>query len=340
MLKPTPTKLTLFLSLVLGGCSLPESSTPRTRVINFGTNTPHAPQNSPLPNTPSPLTSPQENTIQNLPLIATIPGKTTTKPRGIFKTVANKHGDVYEIDTEHHLIRQLGLNQPDMIFVGHFQPGFKDGKGQEARFYLPLGMDIDEQGNLYVEDMGNRAVRLVTPDGTVTTLAQRAYGYSSREGASALATDNLASMGSWVTGTLAPPPSPSPAPPTTALYPGFTPRTLAARQSDQTWYCPQYFGKEWMAECHDKNGDGWFELHECSGKPPTAGFEYPKDCPVVPTPTPEPTPVGNCVEYMCAPQVASGKCCDTNLNGVYDAAECTGKTPENGFPLASQRCPL
>jgi sugar lactone lactonase YvrE len=43
--------------------------------------------------------------------------------------------------------------------------------GTLAAFYEPRGLAIDGQGNLYVADWGNNAVRMVTPSGATSTLA-------------------------------------------------------------------------------------------------------------------------------------------------------------------------
>ncbi|MCL7715321.1 gluconolaconase [Stenotrophomonas mori] len=49
--------------------------------------------------------------------------------------------------------------------------GFADGVGGEAAFHTPSGIALDRHGNLYVADTGNHAIRKVTPQGEVSTLA-------------------------------------------------------------------------------------------------------------------------------------------------------------------------
>ncbi len=48
---------------------------------------------------------------------------------------------------------------------------FKDGKGASAAFRRPLGIALDGEGNAFVADHLNHAIRRVAPDGTVTTVA-------------------------------------------------------------------------------------------------------------------------------------------------------------------------
>lgn len=50
-------------------------------------------------------------------------------------------------------------------------PGFADGVGAAAKFDAPSGLAVDTSGTLYVADTGNNAVRRVTADGRVSTLA-------------------------------------------------------------------------------------------------------------------------------------------------------------------------
>ena len=49
--------------------------------------------------------------------------------------------------------------------------GYADGSGDAARFYFPRGIALDAAGDVIVADAGNDAVRRVSRDGTVTTLA-------------------------------------------------------------------------------------------------------------------------------------------------------------------------
>jgi len=49
--------------------------------------------------------------------------------------------------------------------------GYMDGAATAARFNTPMGLAVDQQGNVYVADSGNHAIRKIDPSGRVTTLA-------------------------------------------------------------------------------------------------------------------------------------------------------------------------
>jgi sugar lactone lactonase YvrE len=67
--------------------------------------------------------------------------------------------------------------------------GFSDGAGAAARFDTPSGLAVDAAGTLYVADTGNNAIRRITREGVVSTLAgDTSAGY--RDGAGAQARFN------------------------------------------------------------------------------------------------------------------------------------------------------
>ncbi len=64
---------------------------------------------------------------------------------------------------------------------------FADGTGPAAQFNSPCGVAADNAGNVYVADTGNHAIRKVTSDGVVTTIAgdPSTSGYGDGTGAAA-----------------------------------------------------------------------------------------------------------------------------------------------------------
>lgn len=70
-----------------------------------------------------------------------------------------------------HRIHEIGTDDSHKVLAGSGDAGFRDGKGAEARFWLPWGMDVAADGSLVVADHGNHAIRRIRPDGTVSTLA-------------------------------------------------------------------------------------------------------------------------------------------------------------------------
>ena len=63
--------------------------------------------------------------------------------------------------------------------------GHTDGPALQARFNTPSGIAADAQGNLYVADTGNHAIRRIGIDGQVSTLAGGSQGFADGPGAQA-----------------------------------------------------------------------------------------------------------------------------------------------------------
>jgi sugar lactone lactonase YvrE len=88
-------------------------------------------------------------------------------------------GTLYVADTGNCAIRVITPDGEVSTLAGGPGEGHQDGVGVEARFYYPTDVAVDEAGNVYVVEswdilatnVGNNAVRMVTPDGRVTTLA-------------------------------------------------------------------------------------------------------------------------------------------------------------------------
>lgn len=69
--------------------------------------------------------------------------------------------------------------------AGNEQAGYVDGPGSTARFALLTDIEIDKQGNIYVLDTENRALRKITPTGVVSTLAGGSRGTADGQGTAA-----------------------------------------------------------------------------------------------------------------------------------------------------------
>jgi len=98
------------------------------------------------------------------------PGTTAkfNNPHGVAVDAA---GVVYVADTVNNRIRRVGTDGTVSTIAGDSTAGLQNGSGSQARFNAPQGVAVDSQGNIYVADTGNAAVRKIDAGGTVSTLA-------------------------------------------------------------------------------------------------------------------------------------------------------------------------
>jgi hypothetical protein len=117
-------------------------------------------------------------------------GTTSTRynrPKGIY--VSNFY-DLFIADTNNHAIRRLGnfsnsANMTSYTQAGNGSPGFVNGIGSAAQFNTPYDV-TEHMGDIYVADRGNHAIRKMTSNGIVTTLAGNGSpGYSDGTGSGA-----------------------------------------------------------------------------------------------------------------------------------------------------------
>jgi sugar lactone lactonase YvrE len=79
-------------------------------------------------------------------------------------------GDIYVADTGNNAIRKIDSSGNVTTLAGDGSRGFTDGTS-EATFNAPNALTVDRSGNVFVSDAGNYAVRKITADGTVSTVA-------------------------------------------------------------------------------------------------------------------------------------------------------------------------
>ena len=82
-------------------------------------------------------------------------------------------GNVYVLDGSlHGVLKMNAQGALSTVAGGTGKPGLVDGTGDAARFWLGgNGATVDAQGNLFVADGCNGAIRKMSASGTVTTLA-------------------------------------------------------------------------------------------------------------------------------------------------------------------------
>jgi sugar lactone lactonase YvrE len=83
----------------------------------------------------------------------------------------DEDGIIYVADTYNDCIRKINKDGEVSTIAGKGSPGLSDGYEKDAAFDTPCGIVVDKNGNLFVADAGNDAIRKITPQGEVTTFA-------------------------------------------------------------------------------------------------------------------------------------------------------------------------
>ena len=92
------------------------------------------------------------------------------RPQGV---AVDTDGSIIIADTFNHRIRRLGTDGTIVTIAGTGTKGSggDGGRATSAQLSLPVGVAVLPDGSIAVADYGNGKVRVVHPDGTITTLA-------------------------------------------------------------------------------------------------------------------------------------------------------------------------
>jgi sugar lactone lactonase YvrE len=92
--------------------------------------------------------------------------------------VFDEIGNLYAADGGNFVIRKITSSGVVTTFAGSGAKGSVDGPAASASFERPGYLAIDPAGNIYVSDYIQQAIRKITPDGIVSTLAGSKNGES------------------------------------------------------------------------------------------------------------------------------------------------------------------
>ena len=104
----------------------------------------------------------------------------------------DRAGNLFVADHDNDMIREVSALGIVSTFAGTGVAGSMDGPGATAQFSAPQGTVFDASGNLYIPDLGNNEVRIISPAGIVGTYAGTG-AVGSADGPAASATFNAPS---------------------------------------------------------------------------------------------------------------------------------------------------
>jgi uncharacterized protein (TIGR03437 family) len=100
----------------------------------------------------------------------------------------DRAGNFYLADTGNHRVRKITPTGAIAAMAGNGGAGYSGdgGAAPSAALYGPTGVAVDGNGNVFIADTGNHAIRLVTPDGLIHTIAGQGSPGFAGDGGTAL----------------------------------------------------------------------------------------------------------------------------------------------------------
>ena len=102
-----------------------------------------------------------------------------------FGLAVDASNNVYIADSQNHCVRVVTADGNINVVAGTPAVSGYSGDGgpaRQAKLNQPLGIALDNAGNLYIADAGNNVIRMVSPGGTISTIAGNHAGGFSGDG--------------------------------------------------------------------------------------------------------------------------------------------------------------
>jgi len=101
------------------------------------------------------------------------------RPAGV---AVDSAGNLYIADSGNHIVRKVTPDGTITTIAGNYSKGAgfsgDGGLATAAQLNRPIGLAVDAAGNLFIADYNNSRIRVVTPNGMITTVAGTGYfGY-------------------------------------------------------------------------------------------------------------------------------------------------------------------
>jgi streptogramin lyase len=97
----------------------------------------------------------------------------------IYDVTVDQNGNLFVCDRGTNMIRKISPSGvvTDIAGIWHVS-GMTNGQGNTATFKRPSSIAVDNNGNIYVADVGNNAIRKINSSGVVSTYLANAAAYT------------------------------------------------------------------------------------------------------------------------------------------------------------------